>query len=537
MHDDAHSSREQTPANPAITLGGWNLYFIAKFLLLWRGLIGFHPLENLAFAAFLLVPVRSVLWRRVRNVAALPVAAALLWYDSWLPPFSRLWSQASLLTSFSAEYLGELAARFISWPVVALLVLAWAGYGLLARRIRLGVVVVCTLLVLALFQDPKGSLAPNTAGAATAGGGAAEGPDAKLNAALQTFYAKEADRSVTFAPQAGGVPFDVVFIHICSLSWDDLRATGLDSHPLWRRFDLLLTRFNAASSYSGPAAIRIQRATCGQAPHSALYQAAPDRCYLMGSLERSGFAPQMALNHDGHFDDFLTLVQTQGRLNVPPMPLNGLTVAQRAFDDSPIYDDYAVLSRWLDARGKNGGSAALYYNTVSLHDGNRVVGAVGGNSIATYKARLGRLLDDLDRFMQKVESSGRRALVVVVPEHGAALRGDALQVQGLREIPSPAITLVPVGVKVIGPDAHRQGEQVRVDAPTSFLAVSQIVARMIEKSPFGAQPFAAAEYATELSTTDFVAENDAVVLMQQGPGFYLRQGSDGWSEYPGAAAP
>ena len=46
--------------------------------------------------------------------------------------------------------------------------------------------------------------------------------------------------------------------------------------------------------------------------------------------------------------------------------------------------------------------------------------------------------------MGELEASGRRAVVVLVPEHGAALRGDSAQIAGLREIPTPAITLVPV---------------------------------------------------------------------------------------------
>lgn len=38
-------------------------------------------------------------------------------------------------------------------------------------------------------------------------------------------------------------------------------------------------------------------------------------------------------------------------------------------------------------------------------------------------------------------------MVVVVPEHGGALKGDRMQISGLRDIPSPSITNVPAGVK------------------------------------------------------------------------------------------
>ncbi len=59
-----------------------------------------------------------------------------------------------------------------------------------------------------------------------------------------------------------------------------------------------------------------------------------------------------------------------------------------------------------------------------------------------------------------------------MPEHGAALRGDKMQIAGMREIPTPAITLVPVGIKVIGQDANRAGSPVQIDTP--ILAVPVI---------------------------------------------------------------
>ena len=38
-------------------LGGWNFYFLVKFALLWAGYLNFHPMLNLVFLAFLLVPI------------------------------------------------------------------------------------------------------------------------------------------------------------------------------------------------------------------------------------------------------------------------------------------------------------------------------------------------------------------------------------------------------------------------------------------------------------------------------------------------
>ena len=54
------------------------------------------------------------------------------------------------------------------------------------------------------------------------------------------------------------------------------------------------------------------------------------------------------------------------------------------------------------------------------------------------------LLDDLDGFIAALDKAGRKAMVVVVPEHGAALRGDRMQIAGLREFATPSIATVPV---------------------------------------------------------------------------------------------
>jgi len=521
-----------------ISMGVWSFYFLAKLALFWKELIGFHPWENLAFASFILLPVKSPLAGKIKNTATVIAAVALLYHDSWLPPISRAFSQASLLSSFSLNYLVELLGRFVSLPVVAMLVIAWVAYWYISRWVRMGSIVMVTMVVMAISQNPEPHPVAQPAQSAQAGepGVDSAGGEGKpdMDKVMQTFFAREMARSVTFPlPAADAAPFDVIFIHVCSLSWDDIRAMGLEHHPLWHRFDFLLTRFNSAASYSGPAAIRILRSTCGQSQHAKLYNPTSEQCYLMSSLKHSGFEPSLAMNHDGHFDDFLKTVQTQGGMNISPLSLNGVAVAQRAFDDAPIYDDFSVLTRWLDTRQKSNNSrVALFYNTISLHDGNHVVGPNSNlNSIETYKIRLSKLLDDTEKFMQSLEKSGRRAVVVMIPEHGAAVRGDKMQIAGLREIPSPAITLVPVGIKVIGGNFQREGDTLSISEPTSYLAVSHIIARMLEKSPFAKSSFAPSDYTADLPTTQFVSQNDEVSVAGYNHRYYLRQDETGWSEY------
>jgi cellulose synthase operon protein YhjU len=514
-------------------LGWWNLYFIAKLVLFALGVIGFHLVENLVFAA-LLAAMSVPQARRFRPWIGVPVAIALLYYDSWLPGFSRVVATAGLLSSFSGAYLAELAGRFVNWKVIAALVVAAAAYFGASRFVRLDALVVVAMIAMALVMAPATSApeAQVAAAGAAAGAGASKAEPAKSpDATLAEFYQKEAQRSVTFPkPPQASAPFDVIFLHICSMSWDDLEATGNDKHPLLGSFDIVLKRFNSVTTYSGPAALRFLRAPCGQMTHKGLYTPAREQCLLMPQLQAAGFETDLVLNHDGHFDDFLKTVNAQG-VQKSPMPFAGIPAPLRAFDGSRIYDDAALLSRWLEARPKAGPEReALYFNSVSLHDGNIVASDSKKNSHETYKARLQKMLDDLQGFLGKLEKSGRRAVVVLIPEHGAAWRGDATQIAGLREIPTPAITLVPVMVKVIGPDAKRNGDALVVNEATSYLAVSHIVSQMLAKPPFGALGFAPGDYTNGLPVTDFVSEGEAATVIRRGNGYLLKLERDPWKE-------
>jgi len=519
-------------------LGAWSVYFVIKFVLLWRGLIGLHALENIAFAAFLLMPIGSLIGRRIRLAIAVPAAIALFYYDTWLPPIDRVFSQATQLSAFSVTYVLELIGRLINWPVVAMLILAFVLCQIADRYIRVGFLVVAALLMLTLTDNrrlgPPASAPIDTQSARLSGAPltSAGNPD-DMDNALKTFYAQEAKRTVNFPNAESSVPFDIIFIHICSLSWDDLQSLGMDQHPFWSGFDFVFHHFNSAASYSGPAALRINRATCGQTSHQALYAPVSDQCLLMPSLKKSGFETNFAMNHDGHFDNFLTLVRQQG-IAAPLVPFDGLTVPLRGFDNSPIYNDLDVLSRWFDARQTaSNPRVALFYNTISLHDGNRYVSgpAAALSSTDSYKPRLEKLFSDLDEFMAKIGKSGRRALVVVVPEHGAARRGDKFQIAGLREIATPAITTVPLALKIIGPDATRHGAPAQIDAQISYLALSQLIANLIASSPYGSAGFNTADYIADLPTTAYVAQNEGAAVIQHGGKYYLKLEKEPWQEY------
>ena len=253
----------------------------------------------------------------------------------------------------------------------------------------------------------------------------------------------------------------------------------------------------------------------------------------MPSLKRAGYEVDFAMNHDGHFDDFLQLVRQQG-VQTPPLPLTGMPVAMRGFDDSPIYGDAAVLARWRAVRATSSAPrTALYYNTISLHDGNRPTnGAANGlNSQQNYKLRLTRLFDEMEALMQSLANGQRRTVVILIPEHGGAVRGDRMQIAGLRDIPTPAITTVPVGIKVIDPAGAGERDTAYVDASSSFLALSQVVANLLEKSPFGTAGFDPKAYVGNLPTTEFVSENQAVVMRVENR-YFWRVDKSSWRPFP-----
>jgi cellulose synthase operon protein YhjU len=325
---------------------------------------------------------------------------------------------------------------------------------------------------------------------------------------------------------AAGEPYDIILIHVCSLAWDDLRFVAMQDDAFLRRFDVLFRQFNSAASYSGPAAIRLLRANCGQQQHRDLYSPAAPDCYLLSGLEHAGFEPHWLMNHDGHFGDFLADVRVRGGVGVAPDSNAGAAIMQDAFDGAPVYGDYAVLSRWWAGRLKNPvPRQVLYYNTLSLHDGNRVKGVSMSSADDSFRGRARTLLGDLGRFMDLIDTSHRRVVFVLIPEHGAELQGERRQIQGLREVPSAAITQVPVGVALIGGATQGDKEQHSVDAPVSYLALAELLARMVASDPFAADK-ALQPWLQKLPETLPVAENDETVILETG-GMQQMQSPDG----------
>lgn len=524
-------------------LGAWNLYFLAKLVLVWTGALNFHILPNLLFAAVLLLPLRPLWLRRLRTALAIPFAVALFYHDTWWPPFARLLAQPGVL-QFSGSYLLELLGRFINWSMLGLLALLALGYVLLKPWLRLTTLSVLGLLGVAMVNLPwpqswRSAMAAQNVQADAATTQVPQGPvdTATLNAYLQDFYRKESARHTQFpAAAAGAAPFDLIVLNICSLAWSDLDQVGLRENALLSRMDVVFDQFNSATSYSGPASIRVLRASCGQTSHEKLYQPVASECGLFENLERLGFKEELGMNHDGHFEDYIGRLHRDGGLAATQMlDTSAMPKALMAFYGAPMLRDRDVLAKWWQQRlaEKDSSRVAFFYNTITLHDGNRRAGARGIAS-SDYGSRASLLIEDLSGFIDALQRSGRRAMVVIVPEHGAGLHGDRMQIPGMREIPSPSITHVPVGVKLVGMGGGAASSPLHVAAPSSYLALSELVSRVYAASAGGD----AAHYdwnalLHELPQTAPVSENEgAKVLTYAGKPYVQLQGKSDWMPYP-----
>lgn len=553
-------------------LGAWNLYFLLKFGLLWAGMLNFHPLPNIAFAAALLLPLPGKWLPRMRQAIAIPIGAGLLYYDTWLPPISRLAEAMQDVAGLSSDYLIELTARTVNWDMAAAALALWVGYLFLSQWLRLSVFTVFALAYLALPDIPLPADTGNIAQAAATGrststvaqalpdgvapNGAAQDSAAptaaavaakadaldqsapptedNLNAYLQSFYRQQAQRQTAFPKDAGDTDaFDVLILNICSLSWSDLDEVQLRDHPLFGKMDIVFKNFNSATSYSGPASLRLLRASCGQTSHSQLYQEPSPDCYLFENLKALGYTVDLALNHNGDYQGFLEAIRGQGQMPTPLGDQNALQRALVAFDGSPIWRDIDVLTQWRRHR-ENAATprAAMFYNSITLHDGNRFIKPDGGTLRAGYQPRAQMLLDELASFVGQLEREGRPTLLVLVPEHGAALHGDRIQISGLREIPSPDITHVPVAVKLIGAKSKPQGRPLYVTQSSSYLALSELLARLMREHAFSSTSLNLEALLTDLPETAEVSENQSAVVMRYRDRPYIRLADSGWQPYP-----
>lgn len=137
------------------------------------------------------------------------------------------------------------------------------------------------------------------------------------------------------------------------------------------------------------------------------------------NLKALGFNQEVVLNHTGVYGNYLQELRDDADLKQPLMSQQGLDVAYNGFDGSPIYNDGELFKRWLHNRTTSDVKKSVtFFNLITLHDGNHLLGKT---KTAPYGDRAKKLFDQLDEFLSNLEKSGKRYMVVVVPEHGAAL--------------------------------------------------------------------------------------------------------------------
>ncbi|EAS42527.1 cellulose biosynthesis protein BcsG [Photobacterium profundum] len=542
------NSQTSEPKNILNGLGWWNVYFIIKIALFLNDDISFHVIENFAFISFLLLPIPFKWLKITRSFISIPIGLWLLHFDSYLPPLDRLWSQIGQLMQFELSYLIELAGRFVSLTALLTIFTLSAAYYLLNKYLRVTILVLIALIYISIPQPiittPNIENTPSLLAQQqkTDQNGKEKQPlqiseinDDVLNNFKSNFFADEAKRVTNFNNNIqSDAPFDLLFLSICSVAWDDIKLVGLQNHPLFDDFDIMFDNFNSATSYSGPAVIRLLRANCGQEEHSQLFDdAASNQCYLFENLANLGFQENLLMNHDGVFDSFLNLIKKDGKIETNLMPQEGLTPYQKGFDGASIFRDKDVLDRWWQERIEDdNGQVVALYNSISLHDGNRIINNNASTSLISYKRRLNNLLDDLYSFFNELKASERNIVVMLVPEHGAGMRGDKMQISGMREIPAPSITHVPVGLKVFGKNIERTGKTVHITAPSSYLAVSSLISNILDQNIYEFATFDPEKLVINLPETSVVAENSGTTVMDINNKHYISLDGNTWSEYP-----
>ncbi|MGN1208856.1 MAG: cellulose biosynthesis protein BcsG [Duodenibacillus sp.] len=541
-------NRSNTPVadrgRPRTAVGLWNVYFLAKFGLVWAGYLRFHTLGNLALFLLLLVPMKPGVLDKLRRLAALIGGAALIWHESWLPGWESIVENARALTGFSPRYMFELAWDFINWPMAASLAVLTVGYLLVRDYVRVTAVTVCLVVWLAarpLWQE-TGLPAPRALPAVSAttapdpavfdDTASATAADAKqIENWYRTFLAYEKDRRAALPDgiNAKDTPFDIVLLNVCSLSTDDLAAAGLTAHQALKRFDVRFEHFNSATSYSGPATLRLLTGACGQPSHDTLYGARRPDCELMNRLDALGFKQYLFMDHSGEYDDYLNTLRRQAGLT-PQLTKRRYPLKYMSFNDESIADTRAVLRHWLSTVRTAGDKRTVtLMNFIALHDGNRLP---RHSRAEPFAPRAKAFLDALNGFMNDLEKSGRKTLLVLVPEHGAAVRGDTRQTARLRETPSPTITEVPTMVKFFGVK-RKDAVPVTVSGSTSYLALSELIGRVVEKNAFapGAAPLDVRALTRDLPRTHRVSENaQAKVLHFKGADYVKLHRAD-WEAY------
>lgn len=523
----------------------WNFYFLLKLYLLVRGSINLDIILNLLFLTFITIPVPETIsryraFRFCRSILNVVLAFLLLWYDSWLPPIldAGFFLNQQGMPSFG--YIISFLRGFFSMSLmIASILLLLISF--MVRKHKMVAAALLAILIITVPLIPKNfGRSEKTYARVQIKPAEAEIKDpAKY---LEAFYSKESERVIMFKQpdttnplpdgDIRGHAFDIVVLHVCSLSWDDLKEIGMTQEdPFFKQFDYFFMNFNSVTGYSGPAVIRLLQANCGQKNHDDIQKKdISNICLLFESLMSIGYEPYISMDHDGKYGDFNNIIKKNGLNNAIMITPEKLSANAIFFDKSPLYSNFTMLKKWFDARQSSKSErAVLYYNTVLMHAGSHWVGEKkwwARDKHDQFKDVSAVVLKDLKKFIDLLKSSKRNTVLIFVPEHGRALTGSPFQVADLRDIPLPKITIVPVAVKLIGPKFNdAKVQQHIISKPTSYFALSWLLSRFIENSPFGNTAASPDDIVFKMPKTEFVSEHEGRVIIEM-DGNYLYYGKD-----------
>lgn len=537
-------TRIENGAGPRFTgLGVWNVYFIIAFALAAFGYIELNLLGNALLMAWLLLPVGPKWLRILRGTLGVAAAAVLLYSESWLPGVDSILANKGGIAGFSLLYMAEFALDFINVKMVGWGLLVFLGYFLVRRYVRVTFFTIVYFLG-AVTMPWVQSILPERAPVVTADASgqtneaAAPAKTGKADAKAvgewyDAFLAYEHDRRARFPNGLSekDTPFDILLLSICSVSNDDLAVSQLDQHPLFKEFNIRFDSFNAATAYSGPALLRLLNGVCGQPSHSELYGERRPECEIMTRLGTLGYSQRLLMDHSGEYDNFLQSMRDKAGVTAT---LDNAKYPTRymGFDDEEIADSLAVLRHWQRTQVKSkAGRTATLINFIALHDGNRLPGR---GRAEPFKPRAQEMFDNIRTFLRELERSGRKTMVVIVPEHGAAVRGDKIQVPRLRDIPTMRISRVPVMVKFVGLKGM-PNEPIHVTGNTSYLALTSLIGKTLETDYFskdgGTVPLE--QLVHDLPQTNPVSENGTVQTLEYQGREYFRQNGGEWKPYGG----
>lgn len=527
-------------------------YFLFKFGLYFMNLSGFDFALNLVLFLLCLFSIRVKSLNKIYKTFLIIFGLVLLYHDSYLPMLSPqvVYEEKGIAGVF--ELLSTFISDYFDFSYLGIFILVFIAVFFINDFLKVTtIVVICFITVaclnisaLSVAKESKSQSVENVvADSADIPPQIGTADSQGVENYLQTFLELERQRIVTMPSTLpeNFTPFDIVIVNICSMATDDIEASNLLKHPLFRTFDFSFDTFNSVSSYSTPSSLRLLRSNCGQMTEAQMYKERRSECELITSVEQLGYQSEVYFDHNGKYGDYLKTLHDLGGLNENIHDLSKLAVKYNAFDGSAIRSDSDLFKAYVNNIARNGNvNNITFMNLLSLHDGNRLAGEKKSQS---YAPRLKLLLDNLEDFIKDIKDSNRNTLFIMVPEHGAAIRGDKMQIAKLREIPTDKITRIPVGVSFLGAERNAVGggtskahKTQRIKGFYSYLAISEIVKRSIEDNVFAkneedSKTDKIADVFYDLPQTAFIAESTNAYYMNfQHQDFYKLKGEH-WEKY------